>query len=141
MDRSRDLLPGQSLGPGDNLYSATRAFRLTLQGSDGRLALGVLDDRTLPKDSLDGQYMDFWQVGLVLSSGEFAHADMQEDGNFVLYETAGTANVLWDSGTFGSPGAFLRCQDDGNLVVYEATGSIAIFASNTFAGFRAPDDR
>jgi hypothetical protein len=138
MDRSRDLLPGQSLGAGDSLYSATRAFRLTLQGSYGQLALEVLDDRTLPRDSLDGQYTVMLQLPELsdISSGEFAHADMQEDGNFVLYEEGGTANAMWDSQTFGNPGAFLRCQDDGNLVVYEATGSIPLWASNTQAGFR-----
>jgi hypothetical protein len=41
---------------------------------------------------------------------------MQDDGNFVVYSTKKKA--LWNSGTFGNPGAFLKVQDDGNLVVY-----------------------
>jgi hypothetical protein len=53
---------------------------------------------------------------------------MQGDGNFVLYAPGGQA--VWDTGTWGHPGAFLVLQDDGNVVVYDP-GGIALWASNT----------
>jgi hypothetical protein len=57
---------------------------------------------------------------------------MQGDGNFVVYNSAGSA--LWSSRTSQYPGAYLRMQDDCNLVVYDA-GGIPRWASNT-AGCR-----
>jgi hypothetical protein len=60
-DFHRDLLPSDllanqpndprasgTLNWGDNLYSATRAFRLTLQASDGKLVLYTRNDNALP---------------------------------------------------------------------------------------------
>lgn len=40
---------------------------------------------------------------------------MQSDGNFVLYDSAGTP--AWHVGTHGNEGAAMRVTDDGNLVV------------------------
>ena len=45
-------------------------------------------------------------------------AIVQSDGNFVIYDAAGSA--LWTAGTAGNPGAYLRIQDDGNVVIYDA---------------------
>jgi hypothetical protein len=39
---------------------------------------------------------------------------MQGDGNLVLYH----GPALWNSGTFGHPGAVAVMQGDGNLVIY-----------------------
>jgi hypothetical protein len=44
---------------------------------------------------------------------------MQADGNLVQY--AGQY-ALWDSRTFGNPGAWVIMQTDGNLVVYSSSG-------------------
>jgi pseudomonalisin len=54
---------------------------------------------------------------------------MQSDGNLVEY---GPGNqVIWDSGTYGHPGAEAIMQTDGNLVVYSATGQ-ALWDSGTY---------
>lgn len=58
-------------------------------------------------------------------------ANMQNDGNFVIYDKNGTP--LWNSNTFkkGIAPYQLLLQDDGNLVLYDAT-SLAIWASGTY---------
>jgi hypothetical protein len=47
-------------------------------------------------------------------------AVMQEDGNFVLYTSSGSA--VWSSGTVGNDGAYLAVQNDGNVVIYSTSG-------------------
>ncbi|SDS20812.1 CHAP domain-containing protein [Nocardioides scoriae] len=55
-------------------------------------------------------------------------AEMQHDGNFVVY---GANGAVWQSGTGGTgDGASVVLQDDGNLVVYRA-GGVATFSSDT----------
>lgn len=54
---------------------------------------------------------------------------MQPDGNLVLYNSAGAP--LWNSGTWGNPGAFLTLQEDGNMVIYPSSGR-PLWASMTF---------
>ncbi|MFJ9825027.1 hypothetical protein ACIRSU_11685 [Streptomyces sp. NPDC101160] len=54
------------------------------------------------------------------------HLVMQDDGNFVLYCRNGTgqdALAIWNSGTWGNPGAHATFQADGNLVVYSSQGT------------------
>lgn len=47
---------------------------------------------------------------------------MQPDGNLVEY--GGEAfNVMWNTRTYGNPGAYAVYQPDGNLVVYSANGN------------------
>jgi hypothetical protein len=70
-----------------------------------------------------------WSSGT--SGKPVAHAIMQGDGNFVLYDNNGVA--YWSTGTWGNPGAFLILQDDGNLVVYGQNGQ-ALWASKTALG-------
>ena len=49
-----------------------------------------------------------------------AWAIMQGDGNLVVYSAAGTA--LWNSGTYGHPGASLVLDDGGTLAInYQGT--------------------
>ena len=69
-----------------------------------------------------------WATG---ARGE--HADLQPDGNFVLYNKLGhnSADGVWSSGTHGHPGTTLRLQNDGNLVLYKADNSGAVWATNT----------
>jgi hypothetical protein len=59
-------------------------------------------------------------------------AEIQEDGNFVIYSSSGAA--LWSTHTQGHRDAYLCFQDDGNLVVYfgasGCTGQV-LWASGT----------
>ncbi|WP_330261910.1 hypothetical protein [Streptomyces sp. NBC_00539] len=51
---------------------------------------------------------------------------MQPDGNLVLYalgNPGGYRLPLWNSGTYGNPGAYATMQDDGNFVIYRQGGS------------------
>ncbi|MEU7065734.1 hypothetical protein [Streptomyces sp. NPDC046161] len=49
---------------------------------------------------------------------------MQPDGNLVVYAigNGGTRLPLWNSGTYGNPGAYALMQDDGNFVIYKKDG-------------------
>ncbi|MFI5528769.1 hypothetical protein ACIA8O_09460 [Kitasatospora sp. NPDC051853] len=53
---------------------------------------------------------------------------MQTDGNLVL---TSAGRVLWASGTWGHPGAFLTVQSDGNAVVYGDDGQ-ALWSTRTW---------
>ncbi|MGU7813833.1 protease pro-enzyme activation domain-containing protein [Burkholderia sp. AW49-1] len=55
---------------------------------------------------------------------------MQDDGNLVLYNTTNGAAV-WNTGTYGNPGAYAVFQTDGNFVVYSANGT-ALWYSATY---------
>ena len=47
---------------------------------------------------------------------------LQDDGNFVIYDAAGTP--VWASGdSYQHPGAYLVVQNDGNVVIYDPNGS------------------
>jgi hypothetical protein len=118
-----------TLNVGDNLYSATRAFMLTMQ-SDGNLVLYALDDDMLSADITRGKYtIALWSSRTNGRGG--THCDMQDDGNCVIKNSAN--QPLWSSGTLNHPGTFLRCQDDGNVVFYGPGGSV-VSAINTDAG-------
>jgi hypothetical protein len=49
-----------------------------------------------------------------------AYAEMQGDGNFVIYNKAGT-NALWSTQTDGKGAAFAQLQTDGNFVLYTSS--------------------
>lgn len=111
-----------------------RAVRLVMQ-SDGNLVMysrGGLalwasgggktgySESTLPTGTTLGVGQALWS-----HDGRF-QANMQGDGNFVVY---GPTGAMWASGT-GVSGSTLRMQSDGNLVVY-APGSVAKWNSAT----------
>ncbi|WP_348773817.1 LamG-like jellyroll fold domain-containing protein [Micromonospora sp. WMMD964] len=59
-----------------------------------------------------------------LAAGEYLRSDvgnyqllMQDDGNLVLSQAG---FPIWDTGTWGNPGAYTILQTDGNLVVYSS---------------------
>jgi hypothetical protein len=65
--------------------------------------------------------------GLRLTAGQTIRSDagnylvrMQDDGNLVLSQ-GGTP--LWDTRTWGNPGAWAYVQGDGNFVIYRADGT------------------
>lgn len=101
------LLPGQSLDSYDTLVSANGQHTLVVGPviEDGG-ALGVLSRTCLggvigPKVTAD------------------VHLVMQPDGNLVAY-SGGAA--VWNTGTWGHPGAWASLQSDLNLVVYSPSG-------------------
>jgi hypothetical protein len=91
------LNPGMALIPTTQIRAENGPFYLYL-GDDGRLNLRA-----------------FWGERRWWQYGDIATAIMQEDGNFVLYDS--NNNPVWASNTGDNPGAILRMRDDGNLVV------------------------
>ncbi len=92
--------PGQVLKPGEVMQSPDGGTTLAYQ-ADGNLVLyagthAVWDTRTFDK-----------------TAGQTA---MQTDGNLVVYDAAGAA--VFNTATFGHPGAFLAVQSNQMAVVY-----------------------
>lgn len=102
----------QGLYPGDSLYSCDGRFHLVLQ-NDGNLVLY--------KGSTA-----LWSSGTAGQSS--AVAIMQQDGNFVIYDSAGVP--IWSSGTANNPGAYLAVQNDGNMVIYDSANR-PLWSTNT----------
>lgn len=110
---SDTLYAGETLMPGQTLYSASGNLRLEMQAGDGNLVMyrGV------------GTNDHPWASG---TSYPGSKAVMQADGNFVIHRPNGfdqSGNQLWapvvHSHTNGSGGAYATLQDDANFVVYQ----------------------
>ena len=99
-----------------SLTSSNKCFQLTLQ-IDGNLVLYY-----------QATGAALWSSG-TMNSGSL-RAIMQNDGNFVLYNSDNQPK--WSSGTGGNTGSNLIMQDDGNLVIYNSQ-SKPIWATHTFA--------
>lgn len=108
------LYPGQEIHPGDQLHSSSGVFHLEFT-NEGRLELH--------KVTSYGEIVKWrtWASGGTL-------AEMEEDGNFVLYNNDG--RKIWQSYTKGNDDSRLIMQNDGNLVIYTPSGQ-PIWASNT----------
>jgi hypothetical protein len=102
------------LHPGDYIHSWDGRFLLTLTYT-GAAAIYRVND---------GAFL--WMTQEAGSGAELA---MQDDGNFVLYDSPGGSPV-WSSGTAGNPNSYLIMQDDGNLVIYDSMGN-PLWASGT----------
>jgi hypothetical protein len=93
------MRPGEALLQGQSLTACGGVYTLAMQWN-GQLAL--------------------WHNGLTqpiwTASGTGVLAAMQNDGNFVLYDS--NYHATFSTGTWGRPGAYLAVQTDGNLVVY-----------------------
>ncbi|MGC2745538.1 MAG: RHS repeat-associated core domain-containing protein [Candidatus Angelobacter sp.] len=63
------------------------------------------------------------------------HAIMQTDGNFVVYNPAGTA--LWSTGTAGTASGPMEVQDDGNLVLYNFKWQAGTYAAPAKGPFQS----
>lgn len=123
------LQQGDTLRSGDDCTELSFHFadgyynRLDLRGSGGGCG-----------DSHWDSYSDFdWQsygAGFHSSAREprgirAARAQMQHDGNFVIYDLAdGFPQPVWATNTDGNPGAYLNVQGDGNMVIYSAGGAV-----------------
>lgn len=108
------LRPGQRLTVGQKLVSANKQYSLLFQ-KDGNLVL------------YKGAH-PYWTTNTGGRGG--THAEMQPDGNFVLYTAANVP--VWDTHSYGHGGAYLAMQDDGNLVVQYGTN--AVWSSETWGG-------
>jgi len=97
--QQRVLLPGQSLGRGQSLRSCNGSWSLTMQ-ADGIVSETYVDGSTPTS---------FFTPGATV-------AVMQSNGNFVVKDASG--NVLMESGTSSSSGAYLILQDDGYIDIY-----------------------
>lgn len=106
------LNAGQSLGVGQELKSPNGAYSLTLQ-QDGNLVLSAAGKAV-------------WASGTNGSGA--ARADVQEDGNFVLYK--GKKEPVWASDTSGNSGVRLTVQNDRNVVLYSSDNR-PLWASNS----------
>jgi len=134
------LAPGQTLLPGQTLWSSTNRYRLTLQ-TDGNLVLYDTvwaADASQRRDANEGcnfsgnfESMPIWNSRTAGSGA--TRVTMQTDGNLVIYN--GTTPV-WHSHTPGHPGVSMSFQTDGNLVIYERQ---AVWQSGTPVA--APDAR
>lgn len=67
---------------------------------------------------------------MIESPNRYFFANMQQDGNFVVYHRSGNGGnrALWATHTVGK-GQYLVFQNDGNLVIYHNGGPT--WASNT----------
>lgn len=121
------LKPGQTLRPGQSLYSENGKYSLWMQ-TDGNVVLYYGHDPDDPNFAPnDAHWATHTGPGQFTPSGLI----MQTDGNLVLYDTSNQAR--WASGTSNHPGAYLTMQYDGNAVVYPA-GAVtdnALWATNT----------
>jgi hypothetical protein len=102
---SNTMTKGQSLLPGQSIYSENRFARLTME-VNGELRIYRSDRKV-------------WGTG---TSGTPAYAaTVQGDGNLVLYDRLGTA--VWAPNLFDDSGnPSLVLQNDGNLVLYSGDG-------------------
>ena len=103
------LVGGQVLKAGDRL-----------QSTDGRHTLEMTSDGRLVASTED---VVWWSQPV--AAGPDAVASMQDsDGNLVVY---GDSGPIWDSGTFGHPGAYLTIesdQADGRLTIHDVDGTV-----------------
>ncbi len=115
------LNPGGSLGINQELRSGNGLYVLIMQG-DGNL---VLYEGVTSPPWRAVWATDTWNLP---PARRPIRADMQQDGNFVLYSATGPE---WASGTHMYPGSRLVLQDDRNLVIYDPDNTPR-WASNTW---------
>lgn len=103
---------------GTNWYNGARAVIQT----DGNFVIYNAQGRAIWSRTTGAIYNNL-RPNQMLQPGDFLKAtnnaytaDMQTDGNFVVYTSAHKA--LWNSKTSGHAGAWVIMQTDGNLVVY-----------------------
>jgi hypothetical protein len=109
---------------GDELRSLNGTFQLVLQSFDGNLVLYVNDPIGNQNPNINRA---IWSPHIE-NRGSF-FAVMQEDGNFVVYDS--NHNPFFDTHTNNNQGAFIILQDDGNLVVYARDRVTPLWESKT----------
>ena len=105
------MTPGQTLYPGQALYSPNGRFQFIYQ-THGNLVL---------YDSGDAAWaINCWPE--CRDVGVPGRATMQTDGNFVVYDAYNAP--VFHTWTFGHDGSYLTIGDDGSLAVRLPGGSI-----------------
>jgi hypothetical protein len=99
------LYPGQRLMPNESRFSANGRVRLAYQ-ADGNLVL----------------LRDGVPIWATMTQGIPGYAEMQGDGNFVVY--TGDGGAPWATNTDGYPGAVLTVSDDGSVSIYIPGGPL-----------------
>ncbi|MCK9193679.1 MAG: hypothetical protein M0P19_07380, partial [Nevskia sp.] len=102
------LQPGQSLLPGQSIYSAGGAYRLTYQ-TDGNLVLYSSTNQAI------------WNSGT--NGTTPGSAVYQADGNLVVYNQQGQA--VWATSTYPYGAGQLQVREDGNIVITGSNGNAA----------------
>ena len=113
------MLPGQTLAPGQHVASNSGRYRFVYQG-DGNLVLYDGGRATWASNTAGRP------TGVCI---------MQGDGNLVVY-TPGP-RPIWSSNTWGHNGSHLVVQDDGNTVVYDPGGRPLWATGTAVAGVAA----
>lgn len=104
------LASGQSLNPGDSLFSVNNSHELRYQ-TDANF---VFYQGSTPLWAIN-----CWPTCNTI--GNAGVATMQTDGNLVVYDD--TSNAVWNSGTAGNGGAFLALRN-GELLLFATNGSV-----------------
>jgi hypothetical protein len=125
---SGQLPPGLSLSSGGLLSGIPTAFgtsRFGVEASDSSIPPNTASaDLSLSVTSSELTAGQSLTAGESLTSpSNLYHADMQSDGNFVVYpagDNSSTGGAIWNSQTEGNPGDYVTLQTDGNLVIYPA---------------------
>ena len=134
------LQAGVWLLPGNSLISDDGRWKFEFRAADGNLVLYNTvkcdpDGRFFGTDTGHKLSTDQYPLGHVgetecpsASDLHFvSYATMQADGNFVMFQgwqscnwpTMGNSAIVFQSGTTGHPGAYLKVEDDGNVVIYD----------------------
>jgi hypothetical protein len=114
---AQNLYSGDSMTFDDVRYSPNGRYRLQwYQHFNTTLVVY----RRLPSGVWEGYYPLFgWYANVVPITPCCPFAQMQEDGNFVIYR--GDSTPYDATNTAGNSGAYLNIQDDGNVVLYSAS--------------------
>lgn len=102
-------------------YPAAEASGLTVNRLDSGQSLNSPDGTQTNQGGVPGQ-------------SSVTKLVMQPDGNLVIYlltQTGARGPAIWNSGTYGHPGAHAIAQPDGNFVVYGTDGT-ALWNSQTW---------
>jgi hypothetical protein len=98
-----------------------------LRSPDWRYTLVMQEDGNLVVYSVD-RYTPIWNARTWNNGG--AYATVQNDGNFVVYNSGG--GPLWNTYTYTQGSSVLKMQSDGNLVLYRSSGGWATWNSFGF---------
>ncbi|RIX79080.1 putative adhesin [Acidovorax cavernicola] len=101
------LAPGQTLTPGQSIYSGDGRYIFTLQSNGNLVVLDRHDNNQV-----------LWN-SQTAGSGATSFA-FQADGNLVL---SGPNGTIWNAATNAKGGVNLVMQGDGNLVLYTSAGA------------------
>jgi streptogrisin D len=112
------LMAGQSMAPGQNLWSPSHQYSAVFQTDGNLVVYGPTPGAVAWRSNTGGQ------------GGTNIY--MQTDGNLVIY--AGFPNAVWSTSTWSSGSANrLVMQDDGKLVIY-TSGDVPVWSSGTRTG-------